>query len=127
VDDRAQLALVFRTAVLAAFAGGKPGAEEIKVIRELVALHPSFASLPAPQDQVIATVKELKDKGMEALLDELATGLTGREYQELAFRMCARVTSADGETGGEEAMLLGELQERFAFSPDYVKRLLAAR
>ena len=106
MDDRAQLALVFRAAVLAALAGGKPGPEEIKVIRDLVALHPAFGELPTPQEQVLATVQELQARGMEELLDELTGGLTGRAYQELAFRICARVTMADGETDGEHERLL---------------------
>jgi tellurite resistance protein len=127
MDDEAQLALVFRAAVLASFADGKPDAEEIKAIRELVALHPAFEKLPSPRTQMVDLVKDLREKGMDPLLEELCRGITGREYQELAFKLCARVIVADGATAGEEAMLLGELQEQFGFSPDDVKRLLAER
>jgi len=62
---------------------------------------------------------------MEACLERIAGGITAREDQELAFRVCAQVMRADGRTEGEEAMVLGELQERFAFSPADEKRLLA--
>jgi hypothetical protein len=53
----------------------------------------------------------------------IAGAITARDDQELAFRTCAQVMRADGRTEGEKAMVLGELQERFGFSPAHVKRL----
>jgi hypothetical protein len=124
-EDSAQLTQVFRAVVLAAFADGKPGLEELKMIKELVALHPDFARFHKPQELVLETYQLIKEHGTEALLDQIAQGLPQREYQELAFQLAAKVVAADGVTAGGEAMLLGELQERFGFSHADVLRLLA--
>jgi hypothetical protein len=124
-DDKLQIAQVFRAALLTALADGKPGIEEVKVIHSLIAMHPAFGEVKDAKQLLLDTWKELKADGMEACIQRVAAGITGRAYQELAFQSCARVMRADGTTDGDEAMLLGELQEAFAFSPADVKRLLA--
>jgi hypothetical protein len=125
-QDHAQLTHVFRAVVLAAFADGKPGLEELKVIKDLVSLHPDFARLHQPRELVLETYQLIKQHGTDSLLDQIAQGLPDRSYQEMAFSLAARVVAADGVTEGGEAMLLGELQERFGLTQSDVLRLLSA-
>ena len=125
MSDAQTLKNVFQAALLVALSDGKPAAEELGQIKKLLAMHPAFSSLPNPKDLLVETWKQLQADGMETCLERIAGGITAREDQELAFRVCAQVMRADGRTEGEEAMVLGELQERFALSPADVKRLLA--
>ncbi len=86
MDDSAQIKQVFKAALLTALADGKPQVEEVKIIHGLVALHPAFGQLPDAKQLLIDTWKELKADGMDACLSRVTAGVTGREYQELAFR-----------------------------------------
>jgi tellurite resistance protein len=125
-EDLVQLEHVFRAAVLASFADGKPGAEELKLLGEILQLYPDFARLRKPRELVIETYQLIKQHGEAALLDQIAAGLPDRAYQELAFTLASKIVSADGVTERGEAMMLGELQERFGFTPEDVLRLLAS-
>jgi tellurite resistance protein len=117
---------MFQAALLVALSDGKPQAEEIRKINDLLKLHPAFAQLQDPKGLLVETWKELKADGMDACVERVAAAITAREDRELAFRVCAQVMQADGTSQGEEAMVLGELQERFGFTPDDVKRLMRA-
>jgi hypothetical protein len=125
IDDGTQLSLAFRAAILTAFADGKPGAEEMQFLKELTRLYPGFGELKDARALMLDTYQLIKTQGMEACIDTIARGLTDRRYQELAFKLSAQMMAADGTTDAAEAMLLGELQERFQFTAEDVKRLLA--
>ena len=125
MSDAQTLKSVFQAALLVALSDGKPAAEEIGLINKVLSLHPAFGELPNPKGLLVETWKQLQADGMETCLERVAAAITRRDDQELAFRTCAQVMRADGRTEGEEAMVLGELQERFGLSPADVKRLLA--
>jgi tellurite resistance protein len=125
--DLDQTRKVFQAAVLTALADGKPDLTEMKVLGDLIAVHPAFSTISDAQSLLVETWSQLRSDGMEACLRRIADGLLDRDQRELAFSLCARVMTADGSTAGEEAMVLGELQELFGFSPEDVKRLLSAR
>jgi hypothetical protein len=120
-----QLSHVFRAVVLATFADGQPSVEELKLLKELMALHPEFGRLHKPQALVLETFQLIKEKGTDALLDEIAQGLPERAYQELAYKLASRVIAADGVTAPGEAVLLTELKKRFGFTQADVLLLLA--
>ena len=80
------------------------------------------------QDGAWHTTAEIHERagtiGIDLAMRAAAKGIKDRFYQETAFRLCAKVMGADGETDLEEAQLLGDMQEVFGLSGDDVKRLL---
>src|SRR5262245_61643495 len=106
MDDPRQARHVFEALVLTALADGDPRYEEAERIDRLLVMHPAFAGLEGADQIGIEMWERLRRDGMEACLEQVARGLPDRAYQELAFQLCAKVMGADGESGGEEAMML---------------------
>jgi tellurite resistance protein len=118
---------IYELMILTAWADGKIEPAEVLAIQRLVAAQPAFAAI-AGRGEITRTIKEKIDRvGLEAVVRETASAIAARDDQEIAFRCCAHVLGADGELQGEEADVLGTLQELFSFSTADVKRLLAER
>jgi hypothetical protein len=126
MDDAAQARRVFEAVVLTALADGKQEYQEARFLADLAHLHPLLAQLDSPDEIALEVWRRVREKGADDCLEEVADGLRDRPYQELAFALCARVMGVDGETAGEEAMVLGTLQERFGFSNEDVRRLITS-
>jgi hypothetical protein len=103
---------VFQTVVLTALVDGRPVVSEAREVAELVALDPRFAQITDAIELGVATRALLDRVGVEDALAEIAPGIVEAD-RRLAFRLCARVMIADGKTDGDEAMVLGTMQELF--------------
>jgi len=64
----------------------------------------------------VAAQALLEKLGVEDAIEQLVVPIVDGTDRRLAFRLCARVMIADGKTEGDEAMVLGTLQERFGLS-----------
>ena len=114
------LGAVFQTVVVTAFADGRPDLDESGVVAELVALDPRFASLPDAFELAVQ-VRVLVDlHGLEEALEKITASITDAEHRKLSFRLCTRAMVADGKTDGDEALVLGSLQELFGLSHEEV-------
>lgn len=115
---------IYELMILTAWADGKVEPAEALAIHDLAASH---LGAMGNRSEIARTVKErVERQGIDAALREIASAVTDRADQELAFRCCARVLGADGEMPAEEVEVLATLQELFALSPADVKRLLAS-
>lgn len=123
--DLQQAKHVFEALMLTVLSDGRAEIEEAAIVAKLRKDDPVLASVA----DIAAVGTELRDRfhhiGLEPCAKAIAAGLRDRHYQELAFIVCAKVMSADGEMELEEAELLGIFQELFAFTPADVKRLIA--
>ena len=118
---------VFQAVVMTALADGKYEPAEARMVTELVRLDPGFAAIVDPQTVAQDIALRFRRDGLEACLAGIARGISAPAERERAFRLCAQVMGVDGETSGEEALLLGTMQELFGFSNEDVRRLITAR
>jgi hypothetical protein len=116
---------IFRAVTLTALVDGRPDLSEARVVAQLVELDPRFATFDDAFELGVQTRVLLDDHGVEEALERIVAPITTTEDRRLAFRLCARVMVADGQTAGEEAMVLGTLQELFALNPEDVRTLIA--
>ena len=124
--DLQQAKHVLQAVILTVIADGDPEGAEAAAIASIRTDVPEIASLPAIGEIGRELHARYRHIGMEATARAIAGGLHDRHYRELAFRLCAKVMQADGETELGEAEVLGLFQELFSFSADDVKRLIAA-
>lgn len=117
---------IYELMVLAAWADGRVQPEEALAVHQLVAADPAFARLGNKAEISRDIQSRIAEKGLEAALREAAAAIAQGD-REFAFHCCARVVSADGEMAGEDAEVLGTLQEVFGLSGDAVKRLIVDR
>lgn len=122
--DPEQAKRVFQTVVLTVLADNAPESAEAVAVAKIRQDYPELGGLPDIQGIGREIRTKFEGLGLEETVRDVASGITAKEYRELAFVCAARVMQADGETDLEEAELLGLLQELFAFSGDDVKRLL---
>jgi tellurite resistance protein len=116
---------IFQALVLTACVDGRPEVSEADVVRELLTLDPRFTTLSSDAFELGVQARALLGKeGVEDALEKLAAPITSSADHALAFRLCARVMIADGKTEGDEAMVLGTLQERFGLSHATVVAIL---
>jgi hypothetical protein len=90
-----------------------------------MAHHPEYAAGRDLRQVLLESHGVIREIGADGLLDRIASGLTDRRYQELAYTLASRVVAADGKTAPGEAAMLRGLQERFGFSEMDVLQLLA--
>ena len=107
---------IFQTVVLTSFVDGDRDLAEAKVIEQLLALDPRFSGLTDAFELGVAAQALLEKLGVEDAIEQLVVPIVDGTDRRLAFRLCARVMIADGKTEGDEAMVLGTLQERFGLS-----------
>lgn len=103
---------IFRVVALTAFVDGSDGSEA-DVVKHVVGLDPRFADIADAFELGVQSRLLLDKDGVEGALDMLTKHITSRPDQLLTFRLCARAMIADGRTEGDEAMVLGTLQEHF--------------
>lgn len=123
--DLQQAKHVFQLLILTAIADDDADGIEAFVIGELRREHPVLAALPDVSEIAVEIRERAAHIGIDNAIRACAAGLVDLYYRETAFVLCARVMRADGESEGDEATLLGTLQELFGFSPEDVVRLLA--
>ena len=68
----------------------------------------------------------VEEIGIEDAIERVTAPIKTPEDQRLTFRLAARLMMADGKTDGDEAMVLGTLQERFGLSHAEVVAILDA-
>ncbi|HYS10501.1 MAG TPA: TerB family tellurite resistance protein [Myxococcales bacterium] len=117
---------IYELMVVSVWADGKVQPGEVLAVQRIVSADPAFARL-GNRSAIAREVRErVAAKGADAALREAAAAVAP-EDREAAFRLCARVVGADGEMAGEDAEVLGTLQEIFGLSGDDVVRLIRAR
>ena len=122
--DLQQAKHVFQAVILTVLVDGNAENAEAKAVAAIRADIPQIAALPDIGEIGRELHERFRHIGLEPTARAISAGLIDRDYKELAFRLCAKVMQADGETEMEEAELLGIFQELFSFSADDVKRLL---
>lgn len=125
-DDLQQAKHVLQAVILTVLADGDPEGAEAKAVASIRADVPEIAALPEIGEIGRELHARFRHIGMEATARAISGGLHDRHYRELAFRLCAKVMQADGETELGEAEVLGLFQELFSLTPDDVKRLITA-
>ena len=115
---------IFQSLVLAALADGTIVRSEAEVVEALLKLDARFAAVTDAFELAVATRVLLDSKGIEEALEHIVAPIKTAPDRALTFRMCARVIIADGKTEGDEAMVLGSLQELFSLSLAEVKEAL---
>ena len=122
--DRGEAEQVIVLMVLASWADGKVEGTEALAIQRLVAAHPLLLHA-RPISQIAEETKgRLREKGMDACLQEASAALPDRSYRELAFQCCAKVMGADRAFPVEEESVLRKLQDLLGFDVATAERLL---
>src|SRR5438445_2207927 len=111
-DELTSVRAIFQAVVLTALVDGSPAVSEARVVAELIALDPRFASITDAFELGVQARALLDQQGIEEALEQIVRPI-GVADQDLTFRLCTRVMIADGRTEGDEAMVLGTLQELF--------------
>jgi hypothetical protein len=124
VNDEKQARRVVQLMVLAAWADGHVAGSEALVIQKLVSGVPLLEGVGPIAELCRETRTRLTEEGMEECMLHATAGLRDREYKELAFQCCARVTGADSIFAAEEEEFLRQLQQLFALDVDDLRRLL---
>jgi uncharacterized tellurite resistance protein B-like protein len=122
--DRAQAERVVELMVLAAWADGRVEGSEAIAIQRLVSTCPLLEHLGPTAAIGNATRARLREKGMEACLEEACAALKDVEYRELAFQCCARVMGADRAFPAEEESVLDRIQALLGIDAHAAERLL---
>jgi hypothetical protein len=117
---------IYELMVLSVWADGRVLPDEVLAVQRLVASDPDLSRLANRSELSRAIKDRIGAEGLDAVVREKAAGV-GPEDREIAFRLCAKVLRSDGEMAGEDAGLLGTLQELFGFSADAVSRILRER
>ena len=117
---------IYELMVLAVWADGKVQPDEALALQRIVSADPAFARLGDRSALARAVRQRIGSQGLDSALRAGAAAIVP-EDRELAFRFCARVLNADGEMGGEDAEVLGTLQELFELSGEAVTRLIRDR
>jgi tellurite resistance protein len=122
--DLDQARRVVELMVLTAWADGHVEGSEALTIHRLVTATPQLRQVGATGEISRLTKAKLEERGLEACVREAAAAIADREFRELAFQCCAKVSGADGDFVPEEAAVLAQLQSLFGYSAEDVKRLL---
>lgn len=114
------LSAIFQTVVVTAFADGRQGRDEAGIVDELAALDPSFATLGNTFELAVQVRVLVELHGVEEALEKITAAITDPADRQRSFRLCTRAMVADGRTDGDEALVLGSLQELFGLSHEEV-------
>jgi hypothetical protein len=110
--------------VLIAWSDGRVEGNEALSIHKQVTTHPLLKQVGGTSELSRKARERMNQLGLEEAIRQVAASIQGKPQRELAFQCCAKVMGSDGDFGGEEAMVLGTLQEVFELSSDDVRRLL---
>jgi len=122
--DRGEAEQVIALMVLASWADGKVEGSEALAIQRLVAANPLLLHGRSISQIAQETKARLREKGMDACLQEASAALRDRSYRELAFQCCAKVMGADRAFPTEEESVLRKLQAHLGFETGEAERLL---
>jgi hypothetical protein len=125
MSDPTATAAIFKAVALTALVDGSSEPSEAEIVPALVALDPGFAALDHAFEAGVQARQLLEQLGVEDALHQLCEAIVEPGDQLRAFRLCARVMIADGKTEGDEAMVLGCLQEEFGLPNAEVVAILA--
>jgi uncharacterized tellurite resistance protein B-like protein len=114
---------IYELLVLSVWADGKVRPEEVLAVQRIVAADETLSRLGNRSELARAVKERIAAQGLDAVLREAASAVAP-EDRELAFRLCAQVVNADGEMAGEDADVLGTLQELFGLQAEAVARLI---
>ncbi len=115
---------IFQAVVVTALVEGQDDLDDAKVVDALKSLDPRFAALPDAFEVGVRAHVLLDQLGVEEALEKIVTPIVTQADRDLTFRLCARLMVADGKTEGDEALVLGTLQESFALSHAHVVAVL---
>lgn len=124
--DPAATRAIFQAVVLSALADGSVPRSEAEVVDQMLKLDERFVHIADAFDLAVAVRVLLDAHGIEGALEQIVVDLTDAADHVTTFRLCARIILADGKTEGEEAMVLGTLQELFGLSIADVRAALEA-
>jgi tellurite resistance protein len=122
--DRDEAEHVIALLVLAAWADGRVEGSEAFAIQRIVSANPLLAHVRPISAIAEETRVQLREKGMDAALEEACAALPDRTYRELAFQCCAKVMAADRSFPVEEASVLKKLQRMLGLESAEAERLL---
>jgi tellurite resistance protein len=122
--DRSQAERVVELMVLAAWADGHVEGSEAIAIQRLVSTCPLLEHVGPIGKISDATRARLRERGMEACLQEACAGVKDVEYRELAFQCCAKVMGADRAFPAEEEGVLERIQALLGVDAHAAERLL---
>ncbi len=114
---------IYELLVVSAWADGIVKPEEVLAVQRIVAADEALSRIGNRSEIARAVKDRITAKGIDAVLREIAPAIAP-EDRELAFRLCAKVVNADGEMAGEDADVLGTLQELFGLPAAAVTRLI---
>jgi uncharacterized membrane protein YebE (DUF533 family) len=124
MHDLAQARSVVELMVLAAWADGHVEGSEAIAIQKLTHGLPELDGVGAIAEIAREARQRLNESGMDACMIAATNALRDRQYKELAFQCCARVTGADSVFAHEEEDFLRKLQQLLALTIDDMRRLL---
>ena len=122
--DEKQARKVVQLMVLAAWADGHVAGSEAIAIQKLISSVPLLEGVGPIAELSRDARAQLTEEGIEECILSAAAGIRDRDYRELAFQCCARVTGADSVLAVEEEEFLKKVQQLFALSTDDMRRLL---
>jgi uncharacterized tellurite resistance protein B-like protein len=117
---------IFEIVAMIAFVDGHLDLNEAAAVKALLANEPRFAGIGDGFAIGIEARRLVEEIGIDEAIERVTAPITTAEDRRLAFRLCARVMMADGKTDGDEAMVLGTLQERFGITHAEVVAILDA-
>jgi uncharacterized membrane protein YebE (DUF533 family) len=117
--------LYAETMVVAGAADGVLNARELKVMLENMAGDPVFkdVSLELAERYLADAVQSLALEGLPARLTALAHGLSTHPQRVRAYRLAARIASADGAPSAAAQRMMDLLQATLGLPDDEVARL----
>ena len=122
--DIEQARRVVELMFLTAWADGRFEGSEALAIHKLAASVPHLRGVGATNEIDLNAKRNLRAKGLEAAVREVAAGIHDAIHRELAFQACAKVSGADGSFNPEEAQVLTLLRSLWQLTPADVERLL---
>jgi len=117
---------IFEVVAMIAFVDGHLDLSEAAAVKALLAEEPRFSGIGDAFAIGIEARRLVEEIGIDDAIERVTAPITTPDDQRLAFRLAARIMMADGKTDGDEAMVLGTLQERFGLSHAEVVAILDA-
>jgi len=116
---------IYRLLVLTAWADGSIHPNEILVEHDILDELPELKALEDKRAMADDAKNALDSEGLDSAVAQIATLLTTREDQELAFACCVRMLEADGVIAPEEFRVLRILRRLWGFTQDEVNALIS--
>jgi hypothetical protein len=115
---------IFQAVMITALVDGRENVDDAQLVASLQAIDDRLARLPDAFELGVRAHLLVDEIGVEAALEQIVTPIVAAADRDRAFRLCARLMVADGKTDGDEALVMGTLQERFGLSHAQVRAVL---